>query len=145
MKKPYFYILQHIKSGLFYAGVRYAKGCDSNDLMTELGYKTSSKRIAHLIEEDGLDSFIIRKLRHFDSAEDAIKHETKFLNKVDARSNEKFLNASNNDGGFTLQTDAFKKLMMDRYGVEHPLQLEHVKEKAKITCIKKYGTAFATQ
>lgn len=34
----YFYIIQHIESKIYYAGVRYAKKCNPNELLTIGGY-----------------------------------------------------------------------------------------------------------
>lgn len=145
MTNPYFYIIQHRATGLYYAGVRYAKGCDSSDLLTEGGYKTSSKRVISIIENEGIDSFVKRKVKQFGSSAEAIAHEIKFLRRVDARSNKNFINASNNDGGYAVEKENFKKIMLERHGVEHPLQLPNIKEKIKNTCLRKYGTEFATQ
>ena len=145
MKQPYFYIIQHIKSGLYYAGVRYAVGCNSNELMKVGGYLTSSTYVANMIKNDGLDAFIIRKIRHFNSPSEALQYETKFLNKVNARFNKSFINLSNSDGGIFLEPENYKNIMITKYGVEYPMQSDKFKNKIKNTCIKKYGTEFAAQ
>ena len=51
---PFFYIIQHIPSGKYYAGYCCKKShCDSSKLMTEEGYKTSSKIIKEFIKNEG--------------------------------------------------------------------------------------------
>ena len=85
MSKPYFYIIEHIKSGKYYAGVRFAKNCNKEELLQENGYYTSSKYVKELIESDGLESFKIRKIKEFDTAKEAMEYETRFLKKVKAR------------------------------------------------------------
>ena len=168
MKKPYFYIIQHVKSKLYYAGVRYSSKCDSSELLCKSGYTTSSKLVIAMIAKDGLEAFIVLRIKHFDSAHDAILYERRFLKKVNAHLNTAFLNASNNEGGiafsqeslknimlhkygveFYSQTqefkDKFKKTCLDNYGTTHPLQNKSVIEKIKKTCLEKYGTEHATQ
>lgn len=38
-----------------------------------------------------------------------------------------------------------KKTCLEKYGVEHPLQSEEVKEKSRKTCIEKYGVEYSLQ
>lgn len=80
--------------------------------MTESGYKTSSKVVKRLIENDGLSSFKIVRIKLFGSGKEAIEYEYRFLTKVNAMCNENFLNASN--GKLTFHTLGFKvKLTSD--------------------------------
>ena len=60
---PHFYIIQHINSGKFYAGVRYGKNSNPDQLLKSNGYQTSSDVVKQIILEEGLESFIIRKIR----------------------------------------------------------------------------------
>jgi hypothetical protein len=60
--------------------------------MTENGYYTSSKYVWKLINDYGLVSFEIDRIRHFNSADEALKYEIKFLRKVNAIKNMKFIN-----------------------------------------------------
>lgn len=99
---PYFYIIQDIRNGIFYAGAKWGRGANPASFMIEGGYTTSSKIINQLIHEYGLDSFSIRKVKVFNTAKEASDYESKFLRKVDARNNTRFYNCHNNDGvGFT--------------------------------------------
>jgi hypothetical protein len=59
MSQPYFYLLKHTKSGKYYAGCKYGKTANPKDLMTEHGYKTSSKTVQKLISLEGVKSFEI--------------------------------------------------------------------------------------
>ena len=92
-KNPYFYIIRHKHSGRLYAGSKWAKrSCNSNNLMNEDGYCTSSKYVWKLIKDCGLASFEIDRIRHFNSSAEALKYEIKFLRKVNAITNTKFIN-----------------------------------------------------
>jgi hypothetical protein len=116
MRTPYFYIIQHEPSGNFYAGCKINSYADSSNLMTEHGYKTTSKIVKKLIKEDGLSSFKILKIKHFGNKEDTLDYETKFLQKVNAAKNPKFLNLHNggknfvNKGGYKLSESTKNKM-----------------------------------
>jgi hypothetical protein len=89
MSTPYFYIIEHKETGKYYAGSRMAVGCHPSDLL--VGYSTSSNTIQNL----GIENFTVRKIvtRH-----DAYDYETRFLQRVDARNNDRFYNKHNNEG-----------------------------------------------
>jgi hypothetical protein len=99
----------HIPSGKYYAGCKINAKANSSDLMTSTGYKTTSKIVKRLIKTDGLESFKILKIKHFTTADLAIQYETRFLCKVKAADNCKFLNMHNggrnfvNKGGYKLK------------------------------------------
>jgi hypothetical protein len=103
MHKPYFYIIRHERTNMLYAGSKYGTGRlnkpNSETFLTEDGYQTSSNIIKNIIEEEGLDSFAVLRLRHFDSAKEAVDYEARFLKRVDAKNNQLFYNQSNADGG----------------------------------------------
>ncbi len=140
MSKPYFYIIEHIKSGKYYAGVRFAKNCNKEELLQENGYYTSSKYVKELIESDGLESFKIRKIKEFDTAKEAMEYETRFLKKVKARNNYMFINKSENAvAKHYLFPEDLKQIMLNKYGVENPLQSKEIRQKGKETNLKKYG------
>jgi hypothetical protein len=94
---PYFYIIQEIDSGKYYAGCRYSKYSDPNTLMQEGGYITSSKAIQTIVAKKGVSAFKVRKIRKFETAAAVYEYETRFLQKVDAKKNERFFNMHNND------------------------------------------------
>jgi hypothetical protein len=108
MKSPYFYIIKHLPSEKYYAGCKINFQSDSSNLMTENGYKTTSKIIKDLIKKDGLASFQILKIKHFKTKMEALTYESRFLQKVNAAENLKFLNLHNggknfvNKGGYKL-------------------------------------------
>ena len=140
---PYFYIIQDIRNGIYYAGAKWAQGCHPDKLLIEGGYMTSSETIKELIRQHGLGSFIIRKIRTFETADQAQDYETRFLRRVKARSNTKFYNGHENDG--TLDPQKMKMIMMKLYGVENPLQSPFIQEKVKKTNLKRYGVENPTQ
>lgn len=64
---------------MIYVGVSFSKYCDSKKLLTETGYKTSSKLVHELIQEDGLSSFIIDKIKHFEDVDLLLEVEQRYL------------------------------------------------------------------
>lgn len=56
---PYFYIIEHIKSGKRYAGAKWAKNSNPDTFLKENGYKTSSKIIKNIIQNEGITAFSI--------------------------------------------------------------------------------------
>lgn len=100
---PFFYIIRHKKTNKFYAGAKWSNHkapCDSNLFMTSFGYKTTSKIVKSMIEFDGLDSFEVLRIRHFNDPDSVIDFESRFLTKVDAMRNPSFLNKSNGGKSF---------------------------------------------
>jgi hypothetical protein len=76
---PYFYIIQHISSGRYYAGVKYAKDSNPDDLLKSGGYQTSSKIVKQIILEEGFESFVIRKIKVFETGEAALDYESRLF------------------------------------------------------------------
>ena len=137
---PYFYIIQHVESKKYYAGVKFGKDADPNKLLKSNGYQTSSATIKQIILEEGLESFIIRKIKVFETRQQAIDYESKFLKKVNAAFNDKFLNLSNNlKSTLNENWEKKKQTCLDHFGCEFALQSEEVKEKGRQTCLEKYG------
>lgn len=113
---PYFYIIRHKKSGKLYAGSRFANNktvANPVEFMKENGYNTSSIEVRNLIETEGFESFEVLRIKTFTDGESAYNYETKFLKKVNAKDNPKFINRTNNNGIFNTfgmaMTDATKK------------------------------------
>lgn len=88
---PYFYIIQHITTGAYYAGYK-SKKPNSSAFMTPDGYQTSSRMVKNIIAKEGLDSFKVVRIQHFETREKAFKYETRFLKKVGVPYNSRFLN-----------------------------------------------------
>jgi hypothetical protein len=98
---PYFYIIQHIPSGKYYAGAKWADGCHPDNFMVEGGYTTSSNKVNDLIKETGLQSFKIELIiTDFGSGMSAYEYETVFLQHWDIANNDDYLNKHNNDLAF---------------------------------------------
>ena len=89
---PYFYILEDTYTSELYAGVKYAAGCHPSTLMTDGGYTTSSELVKERIRESGLSRFKIRKITEMKDGVYAQLYEHRFLWKVKAPSNPRFLN-----------------------------------------------------
>jgi hypothetical protein len=116
---PYFYIIQHIASGVYYVGYKCLKP-DSLTFMTTGGYQTSSRTVKNIIAKEGLNSFRTVKIHHFETKEEAFKYETRFLKKVGVPYNPKFLNqhVANNFGnaGKKLSEEAKAKIRESKLG-----------------------------
>lgn len=136
---PYFYIIQHKQTKIYYAGCRYARNCNPSELLTEGGYLTSSRVVNELIREEGIDAFAIRRIRTLSSDGEALEYETRFLQKVDARNNERFYNRSNNIGFTKLTPDAFRSIMLERYGVDTPFKSPEIQDKIRQTFLENHG------
>ena len=87
---PYTYKLIFNPTGQYDYGVRYAKGCNPNDLWDK--YFTSSKHIHKLIKEYGLNSFTIKITKTFNNKTEAINYEHSILTRIKADRNGKFIN-----------------------------------------------------
>jgi hypothetical protein len=143
---PYFYIIQDVRNGMYYAGAKWAKDANPDNFMVEGGYTTSSKIINAAIENHGIEVFTIRKLRSFTTREDAILYETKFLQKVNAKRNKRFYNGHNNERTLISSDSEFMKLLfLEKYGVEHYTQSDEYRKRYHKTCMDKYGVPFHTQ
>ena len=116
MRKPYFYIIKHILTQKYYAGCKINSKADSSVFMTERGYQTTSQVIKEIIQKDGLNSFEIVKIKHFDTPDDTLAYEMKFLTKINAAENSKFYNRHNggknfvNKGGYKLSESTKQKM-----------------------------------
>ena len=137
---PYFYIIQHISSGRYYAGVKYGKNANPENLLKFNGYQTSSTVVKQKILEEGVESFIIRKIKLFETRKAALDYELRFLRRVNAAFNDNFLNRSNNSFS-TLNVDYEKRkeTFLEKYGFEHPSQSPEIKEKKKQTNLDNCG------
>lgn len=128
---PYFYIIKHVPSGKLYAGSKFGKDSDPTNFMTEDGYKTSSSRVAKLIEETGLSSFEIVTLMTEDQCGvTAYDYETRFLKENDISADDNWLNLHNNDSKFLPHNHPkVKDRMLEKYGVLHCTQNEEILHK----------------
>lgn len=142
---PYFYIIQDTRNSKYYAGSKYGQDANPSTFMIENGYQTSSNIILKIIEEFGLEVFIVRKLKIFATGDEAYNYETKFLQKVNAADHSKFYNGHNNDGIAAFGTKKFKSLMLKKYGVEFYSIHEDYTEKTKATSKLKYGKEYYMQ
>lgn len=92
MNVPYTYYLVHKPTGLKYYGVRFAKNCHPSDLWNK--YFTSSKKVHKLIEEYGINSFAVEVRKTFKSKQEAIKYETKVLQRLNVIHRKDWINES---------------------------------------------------
>jgi hypothetical protein len=135
--QPYFYIIQDARNGMYYAGAKWARGANPDNFMIEGGYTTSSETINTLIKQYGIDIFIIRKIKLFNTAEEAQNYETKYLRRINARKHLKFYNCHNNDGA--MDVIKMKIVMQELYGVDNPMRSSIIKAEMQQRLIEKYG------
>jgi hypothetical protein len=96
--RPFCYYLYHRPTGVRYYGVRYGKSAHPDTLWTT--YFSSSSLVRDLIKEYGADSFDVSVRRVFDTKEDALLWERRFLKRIDAKSREDWLNQHNGHTDF---------------------------------------------
>lgn len=142
---PYFYIIQDVDNGRYYAGARWKQGCHPSELLKTDGYTTSSTRVNKLIMKHGTERFTIRKIKTFDEAIDAQLYEVRFLKKVKAGSNPRFYNGHDGDLLLPFGTAGYTAYMIDTYGVPFFSQHPEFKNRISDTQRKKYGSPFYSQ
>lgn len=93
----YFYVIEFLETGQYYAGSRYTKKLTEANINNDLWkrYFTSSKIIKMLVKIFGKDAFTIKKIKIFYNQHGAKNYESKFLKRIDAKNNPKMLNQSN--------------------------------------------------
>lgn len=89
---PYTYLIKCISTSQFYYGVRFANGCNPNDLWAT--YFTSSLYVKKLIKKFGKESFITEIRKTFTNKNDAIRWETKILKRLHVVNRQDFINRS---------------------------------------------------
>ena len=134
---PFFYIIEHTPVSKYYAGSKFTKSgntTDSSIFMTEFGYQTSSDIIENIIKKEGLAAFKIRKIRHFETAEEALEYEVRFLKRVNAKDSLKWYNQTNGSkdfkfkGGIPRSKEVKAKISKANIGRKHSAET-----KAKIS------------
>ena len=149
MTRPYFYIIEHIKSGMRYAGSRWAKNCNPEELLQQTGYHTNSRKVKSVIEQEGLDSF---KIVSIEEMANPLEFETAFLRENQCSTSEHWFNCHNNNflehGHLSIGSEEFKSIMLKRYGCEHPMHKDEFKKKQKKreieTLSERYGVSHNT-
>lgn len=134
---PYFYIIQDVRNGMYYAGAKWAADAHPINFMVEGGYTTSSETINHLIHQHGFANFIVRKIKVFKTANKAQEYETRFLRKIDAKRHPRFYNGHNNDGA--MDHVKMKIIMLELYGVENAFQSKEIQQKIRNTNLQRHG------
>lgn len=94
---PFTYIIGWSEHKKFYYGCRFAKNCHPDDLWTK--YFTSSSYVDSFRKEFG-EPDIIKIHRTFTDKTSCLIFEEKYLTKIDAKSNNLFLNESNGNKEF---------------------------------------------
>ena len=91
--KPFAYLIISLIDGKRYYGIRFSKDADPSQLWTT--YFTSSREILSKIKKHGVESFTAEVRRVFETAEQAINWESRFLTRINAATREDWINRSN--------------------------------------------------
>lgn len=166
--KPFVYIIKSLITDQYYIGSRYGKDADPEKFFCGVdGYYTSSPNVRRMIESHGIESFLILRIRVFETPSSAYEYETRLLRRVRARTNPKFINGhENNNHRFgspefkdmmlkiygtenIMSSDVGKfrrrRTLLERYGVENPAHVSDYVEKSENTSMMKYGTRHPSQ
>lgn len=115
---------------MYYAGSRFINSglriANPEEFWVSGGYFTSSPTIKQICEAEGPEAFSVVKIKPFTNKDETYDHETKFLRKVKARTNQRFFNQHENEM-FPYGSDQYQDAMFNKYGVTHPLQLDENK------------------
>jgi hypothetical protein len=111
---PFTYCITFLLTGEKYYGVRYAKKCQPAQLWDT--YFTSSIKIHNLISMHGKSAFSFEVRKTFTTKEEACAYENKFLLKINAAANPKWLNSSNGAGTFHCTQESSKKSGLKHQG-----------------------------
>jgi hypothetical protein len=125
-RRPFFYVIEHTKSGIRYAGAKWGKDADPDTFMKPGGYQTSSGTIEKIIQEQGLCAFQTIQITEHPEPR---KLETQFLNENNCKQSPVWFNLHHNYSEIVYDTPEFKKLMIQKYGVGYASQIPEVKEK----------------
>lgn len=107
--------------------------------MVEHGYKTSSEYVLDIIKRNGLNAFVIRKIKIFETSQEVYSYETKYLRKVGAAKNDVFINKHNN-GMFAAGTDEYKDMMTNKYGFDHNMKVPEIQHNRIAKINKRWGS-----
>lgn len=91
--KPFAYLIRSKLDGKLYYGIRFSNDADPSQLWTT--YFTSSKEIRAKVKKYGPESFTAEVRKVFETAEQAINWESRFLTRINAASRDDWMNRSN--------------------------------------------------
>lgn len=103
MRQPYFYVIQHKRTGIKYAGCKWARDADPSRFMLPGGYTTSSKTVNLIIGSEGLASFktLIIKTEE-ECGMPVYEYETRWLNDHQCAQSNEWFNRTNNHHNYSL-------------------------------------------
>lgn len=132
----YFYIIRHRNTNKKYAGIRYSKYADPNELLRPDGYSTSSVIINSIIKEEGLEAFVVESIKEFPEG-GAYEYESWFLDHNQCAQSAEWYNIHNNHLNYS--PEDLKRFKKEYWGDENPFITNKYKQKAKQTWLAKYG------
>ena len=136
MTTPFAYVITQISTGIRYYGIRFAQGCQPEDIGTT--YFSSSQIVNKLIKEEGTESFRFEVRKTFSTREEAVCWERRFLTKINAAKSPLWFNKHNGDLHFYRPigykcSEQTRKNMSKPKSEQHRKKLKaHLDEKRKI-------------
>ena len=121
--QPYTYLIKHTPTGKVYYGVRTANKVEAHDDLWK-HYFTSSPGVQKLIEETGINSFVVEIRKTFETKETAVVWETRVLHRCKVLHDNRWLNQ--NVAGYIVPTEESNKKISD-FHKDKPKSLEHKK------------------
>jgi len=91
--KPFAYLITSLIDGKRYYGIRFSKDSNPSQLWTT--YFTSSKEVRDRIKKYGVDSFKAEVRKVFETPQQALNWESRFLTRINAAAREDWINRSN--------------------------------------------------
>lgn len=105
-RTPYTYIIRFPALDLLYYGAQWRRKCHPENLGKT--YFSSSPKVKHLLQHH---EAIFEPRKTFTTIESCQKFETRFLQKVDARRNQRFINRHNNENSGVMDNRGSKNPM----------------------------------
>lgn len=129
---PFVYVIRDVLNNKRYAGVKFSKGCDPKDILTN--YFTSSKIVKQLIKEGR--EFVVDRTIEFDSKENAMEFEELLLKTVNAHTSDEWYNLA---AGKAINPDIVREKCLEKYGVPNASSTPEVRDKVSNSCQERYG------
>lgn len=151
MTIPYTYLLKCIPENKYYYGVKYAQNCNPKSFWID--YFTSSKEVHYLLEKYGKSAFLFEIRKTFKDEDSARSWEKKVIKRLKLHKHPLFLNKCcpgenfgfhsglnnpmSNEKSIEKMRDSYKNHYRVNFGVEHPNQLPHHRERLSILATKR--------
>jgi hypothetical protein len=125
-RRPFFYVIKNEDTDIKYAGVKFAKNCKPDDLLTT--YFTSSKIVKALMGSGSV--FVIEDIVEFLTKEEAIEFEEFFLTEANAHMSKDWYNQAI---GKAINPETARATSQAKYGVDNWMQSAEGREFIRVS------------